>query len=1015
MKKIVIAALILCVLGLIFLIASLNLHHLSAYVIGEITESSVGIGDAKLTRNGLNLDISLKDISLKGKIEGIVKNCHVVLNAAEGIYFKEISVSDFEIVAKPVAKKGRSFTYPAERIDIRNGIVTISGQKIIISDIKAENVNIGNALSFEAHAQNGDYIGTIDIHGQGTYNERVTDVKGDIGFTAVNLAKIDRILKGAVRGTGAFSLKEGKFTFTGKVEAEHFEMMDAWLKRPVLLDRVGADVSLLVAGKGVDIKIENAFYKETPFTLNIRLDNYQYASLELSSDFLAVQDVISYATSEHSLQHVWDALMGGQVKAKKLLDVRGGAITADLEVKDIKAVYENMFFNDIKGQVYIDTSKVDISDLIGVYKTSRFYEVNGVIPYAADKAIRAKGKYEVNLKDMPPFIDLKGVTFRDGTTDGAAEVEARRGKALKVSGSGKIDNAQALWKDTAFSARGSYKFSQDGVVFDPLFIGKDGGTDIACRGKWNEEDLDLSLKGALETKHLNTFVKMPFDMAGIVRLDGELHLNDAILHASGDVNMDDLVFEIPGYMKKEKGTKSKAQVKLSKKGPDVIIDDLSYDLENINVRVRGTIADRKKINANIALDAHDIGRAAKIFFLPEDTTGGDVSLDLTIKALELPVKKLPNMVGDVKIKNGFLRLPGMAKPLSHIDLLANFKGVSFDVQMNALTCGQSTLRKGMLKVNGLEAPGFSLSIDMERFNLTDFAGDGKKPFRIPLISQQSLPGRASGEMSLTAKEVTLGNITGKNLEINGGMAGRKIAVSALKMGLFEGEADIEGSIDLSGTSPSFYTKGKVGKIKSDLALKAFGSTNNDMTGTGFINGNLKSEGATVTDLIGNMGGEVTFYNSDGVIRKWNLLSKVFGALNLYDLLRGKVDFAHDGLGYTKLGATFTVNKGIFQTSNFLLDSSSMVLTGSGKLDLNKNEIDGIVNVSPLIVLDRTLDQIPVIRTILKEPGQGFLYLSYSVKGPLDDPEIVSNVISTIGSKAIEILRNILTLPKGVFE
>jgi hypothetical protein len=479
--------------------------------------------------------------------------------------------------------------------------------------------------------------------------------------------------------------------------------------------------------------------------------------------------------------------------------------------------------------------------------------------------------------------------------------------------------------------------------------------------------------------------------------------------------MDDLVFEIPGYMKKEKGTKSKAQVKLSKKGPDLIIDDLSYDLENINVRARGAIEDRKRINGNIALDANDVGKLAKLFFLPEATTGGDVSLNLTIKDLELPVTKLPNMVGDVKIKNGFLRLPGMAKPLSHIDLLADFKGTSYDVQVNALTCGQSVLRKSMLKVNGLEAPRFSLAIDMARFNLADFVGDGKKPFTISLIPQQGLLGRASGEMSLTAKEVTLANITGKNLEINGGMASSKITVSALKMGLFDGEADMEGFIDLSGTSPSLYTKGKVGKIKSDLALKAFGSTNNDITGTGFINGNFKSEGATVTDLIGNMGGEVTFYNSDGVIRKWNLLSKIFGALNLYDLLRGKVDFGQNGLGYTKLGATFTVNKGIFQTSNFLLDSSSMVLTGSGKLDLNKNEIDGIVNVSPLIVLDRTIDQIPIVRTILKEPGQGFLYLSYFIKGPLDDPEISSNVISTIGSKTIETLKNILTLPVGVFK
>ena len=1015
MKKVIISAVILCVLGIIFLVASLNLHHLSAYVISRITESSVTIGDAKLTRNGLNLDISFKDIRLMGDIEGIVRKCHVVMNVAKGIYFKEISVSDFDIVAKPIVKKGRSFTYPAERIDIRNGIVTVSKQKIIVSDIKVVNVNFSNALSFEAHVQNGDYIGKIDIHGQGAYNRKLTDIKGDIGFTDVNLAKIDSILKGAVKGKGTFSVKDDKFIFAGKIRAERFEMMDTWLKRPVALDRVDADVSISAAGKRVDIKIENAFYKETPFTLNIRLDNYEYTSLELSSDFLAVQDVTSYATSEHSLQSVWNALKGGRVKAKKLLDIHGGPITADLEVKDMAAVYDDMSFSDIKGQVYIDMSKVEISDLSGTYKTSRLYEVNGVIPYEDKKPIQAKGKYEVNLKDMPPFIDLKGVTFSDGTTDGTAEVEARKGAALKVDGSGRFQNAQAGWKNTAFSARGLYKFTHEGVVFNPLVISKDGGTDIACRGKWNEENLDFSLKGALETRHLSTLVKMPFGMAGAVKLDGELRLNDGVLGANGDVNMDDLVFEIPGYMKKEKGIKSKAQVKLSKKGADVTINDLTYELENINVRARGTIADSKKINADIALNAQDIGRVAKIFFLPEETTNGDVSLNLNIKDLELPVTKLPHMVGNVKIKDGFLRFPGLAKPFRNVDLFADFKGTSFDVQMNAFTCGQSVLRKGMLKVNGLEAPKFLLSIDMERFNLTDFAGDGKKPFIIPLIPQKSILGRASGEMSLKAKEVTLVNIPGNNLDINSVMNDGKIIVSGLKMSLFDGEAAIEGAIDLSGTSPNLNASGKLGKIKTDLALKAFGSTTKDITGTTFINGNLSSEGGTVTTLVSNMDGTVTLYNSDGVIRKWNLLSKIFGALNLYDLLRGKVDFAHDGLGYNKFGATFTGKKGIFHTDNFLLDSSSMVLNGNGQMDLNKNEIDGIINVSPLIVLDRTIDQIPVIRTILKEPGQGFLYLSSSVKGPLDDPEIASNVIGTIGSKTLETLKNILTLPKGVFE
>ncbi len=952
---------------------------------------------------------------LKGKIEGIVRNCHVVINAAKGIYFKEISISDFEIAVKPVTKSGRFFKFPAELIDVKNGIVTIAGEKIIVSAIKAVNMNVDDELSLEAHIQSSDFIGTIDVRGEGTYNKRKTDVKGDVSLAGFNLAKIDKILKGTVKSAGTFSLKEDKLTFTGKAEATRFELMDTWLKRPVTLDRVDSDVSMTAEGKIVDIKIENAFYKETPFVLDIKLKDYKYVSLDLSSDFLNVQDVTSYATSEYSLQNIWDALKGGEVKAKKLRHEKSGPVTVDLEIKEIAAIYEDMSFSDIKGEVHIDMSKVDISNLNGTYKTSRFYDVNGTIPYEEKKPVRAKGKYEVNLKDMPPFIDLKGIIFKGGATDGTAEVEAKRGQTMKVKGSGRINNGLAEWKNTSFSARGLYKFSHDDVVFDPLLIAKDSGTDITCRGRWNGDNFDFSLKGVLEPQHLNPLFKPPFNMAGRVELDGGLNARDGILRVGGDVNMDDLILEIPGYMKKGKGAKSKARVKLSKKGPDVTVDNLYYELESITARARGTVSGGKKINADIDLDTRDIGRVAKIFYLPEETTNGDVSLDLNIKDLELPVKKLPYIVGDVKIKNGFLRLPGPAKPFRNMDLIADFKGTSFNVRVNSLNCGQSTLKQGMLTLNGLETPKFSLSVDMERFNLADFSGDGKEPFRIPLIPQQGILARTSGEMSFKAKDATLGKIPGKNLKIDSVMSDRKITVSGLKTGLFDGEADLQGIIDLSGTTPNLSANGKLGKINTELALKALNGTNKDITGTTFINGSLKSEGVTVTDLISNMEGTAILYNTEGTIRKWNLISKIFGFLNLYDLFRGKVDFTHDGLKYNKFGATFIGKKGIFNTDNFLLDSPSMVFNGKGNLDLNKKEIDGTINVSPLIVIDRTIDQIPVLRTILKEPGQGFLYFSYSVKGPLDDPQITPSVISTIGGKAIETLKNILTLPKGVFE
>jgi len=60
------------------------------------------------------------------------------------------------------------------------------------------------------------------------------------------------------------------------------------------------------------------------------------------------------------------------------------------------------------------------------------------------------------------------------------------------------------------------------------------------------------VKGALNVEHLNPFIKVPFAAAGGVYLDGKIRLEDGLLDANGDVTMDDLIFEAPGYMKKEK-------------------------------------------------------------------------------------------------------------------------------------------------------------------------------------------------------------------------------------------------------------------------------------------------------------------------------------------------------------------------------------------------------------------------------------------------------------------------------
>jgi uncharacterized protein YhdP len=208
----------------------------------------------------------------------------------------------------------------------------------------------------------------------------------------------------------------------------------------------------------------------------------------------------------------------------------------------------------------------------------------------------------------------------------------------------------------------------------------------------------------------------------------------------------------------------------------------------------------------------------------------------------------------------------------------------------------------------------------------------------------------------------------------------------------------------------------VKEIRSGLFLRTFGGKAEIMDGKTTLTADLHSWGSRTREILDNINGEIIVYSRDGVIKRWNLLSKVFSILTLkfYDLFKGKMDFTKEGLPYKKMGATFIARNGVLSTDNFLIDSPSMLVTGSGNLDIKKNEVDGYLAVSPLIALDSAIDKIPILRYILKEKKKGFLYVAYDIKGKIDDPSIEVSFVNTIGGKALEILKRIFLLPTEVF-
>ena len=119
--------------------------------------------------------------------------------------------------------------------------------------------------------------------------------------------------------------------------------------------------------------------------------------------------------------------------------------------------------------------------------------------------------------------------------------------------------------------------------------------------------------------------------------------------------------------------------------------------------------------------------------------------------------------------------------------------------------------------------------------------------------------------------------------------------------------------------------------------------------------------------------------------------------------------------YRKLSATFAGQNGVFHTSNFLIESPSMIIAGQGNLNAADKSIDGRMVVSPLVSMDRLIGWLPLIRDIVKEKKRGFIFFVYNVKGPFTDPDITSSYVRSVGRRAFNILWNTIRLPKSMLD
>jgi hypothetical protein len=123
------------------------------------------------------------------------------------------------------------------------------------------------------------------------------------------------------------------------------------------------------------------------------------------------------------------------------------------------------------------------------------------------------------------------------------------------------------------------------------------------------------------------------------------------------------------------------------------------------------------------------------------------------------------------------------------------------------------------------------------------------------------------------------------------------------------------------------------------------------------------------------------------------LGKLLQAMTLYglvDVMRGP------GLGFTRLVAPFRLTDNALDLADARAFSSSLGLTMKGRLDLDARQIDMQGTIVPAYFFNSLLGNIPLVGKLFSpERGGGVFAASYTLRGPLDDPDVSVNPLAAL--------------------
>ena len=187
------------------------------------------------------------------------------------------------------------------------------------------------------------------------------------------------------------------------------------------------------------------------------------------------------------------------------------------------------------------------------------------------------------------------------------------------------------------------------------------------------------------------------------------------------------------------------------------------------------------------------------------------------------------------------------------------------------------------------------------------------------------------------------------------------------------------------------------------------------TGNLSIAGDITAVGSNADDFKNTAEGTFKIRAEKGVLKRFSVLSKIFSILNIYQLFKFQLpDMAVNGMPYNAITADISLKDGILSSDDFFIDSDAMQISGIGKIDMVKKEIDNTIAIHPLHTIDKIVSKIPIAGWLVTDEKGNLITVHFKVEGKLDDSKVSLIPAQSIAKGTLDIFRRIFQLPGQLF-